>query len=297
MRQILSAAVTPFSDNDELDLASAARLYERGLRQGIDGFFIFGSMGEWALLTPEEKLELAELACSVIGSRAKLLVGISDTGLSSILRNAQRLQHLGHSHWTVLLPGGWAGPADPVKYVHTLANALDRPLFFYYLPGVNNVVLSPEQFRDILAHPRVAGVKNSAGSISVRKELLILKESVDFELYDGDEWAVDEALALGCDGVIAGFASTGGALMKRIAAQVESGNLEEASKLQYKLIDIYHNIYGSGVRWWCAGQKYALKYLGVLSSARTRVPAQQNLPEEHKALIRACIESNSEYLK
>lgn len=296
MGQILSAAVTPFTRDNRLDLESAARLYERGLRQGIDGFFILGSMGEWSLLTPEEKLDLAETACRVIGKRAEVLLGISDTGLPSILRNAERLRGLSHSHWVVLLPGGWAGPADPVGYMHRIADELDRPLYFYHSPQSSGVRLSPEQFRDILAHPKVVGIKNSAGSISVRRELLLLKRSLDFELYEGDEWAIDEAFALGCDGAIAGFASTGGKVMKAIANHVASGDLDAAAECQYRLIGIYHDVYGPGVRWWAAGQKYALTYLGVLSSETTRVPAQQDLPEEHKSRVRACVDANREYL-
>lgn len=296
MKQIISAAVTPFTNDDRLDLDSAARLYEHGLRHGIDGFFIFGSMGEWALLTPEEKLELAEVACGVIGARAKVLLGISDTGLPSILRNAERLRHLGHSHWTVLLPAGWPGPGDPVKYAHAIAEELDRPLYFYHLPQMSGVHLSPEQFRDILAHPNIAGVKNSAGSISVRKELLLLRRSLDFELYDGDEWGVDEALALGCDGVIAGFASTGGKLMKTIASQVEAGDLRAAAESQFRLIEIYHGVYGPGARWWSAGQKHALMHMGVISSDRSRVAAQQDLPDVHKAAVRACVDANRDCL-
>ena len=62
MKQIISASVTPFGEDGKLDLESAARLYELGLSHELDGFFILGSMGEWALLTEEEKCALAECA-------------------------------------------------------------------------------------------------------------------------------------------------------------------------------------------------------------------------------------------
>ena len=115
MKQIISAAVTPFTDNGKLDLDSAARLYQFGLDHGLDGFFIMGPMGEWALLTPDERDRLAELACSAIGTKAKILLGISDTGMPSILHNVERWNHLKHTHWTVILPGAWAGPGCPVR--------------------------------------------------------------------------------------------------------------------------------------------------------------------------------------
>ena len=148
----------------------------------------------------------------------------------------------------------------------------------------------------MLAHPRVVGIKNSAGNIRTRKELLLLKRTMDFELYEGEEWAVDESLALGCDGVIAGFASTAGKLMKNIAYKVDAGQLDCASDLQFRLIDLFHNVYGDGARWWCAGQKYALQYMGIFSSAVSRVASQQDLPESHRAAVRACIDANRDHL-
>ncbi len=297
MKQIISAAVTPFTADGKLDLESAARLYERGLRQGLDGFFVMGSMGEWALLAPDERDRLAECACSVIGKRAKVLLGISDTGMPSILRNVERWQHLPHSHWTVVPPGNWAGPGDPVKYLHDLADRVDRPLYFYYLPSFNGVTITMAQFKEILAHPRIAGVKNSASSLRVRKELLYIKRTQAFELYEGEEWVLDESLMLGCDGAVAGMASLAGKIMKRLAACVDGGDFAGASLNQFQLLDLFYAVYGQNVAWWTAGQKYALQHLGVLKAATTRVQAQSVLPEGLKASIRAYVDAHRQDLE
>jgi 4-hydroxy-tetrahydrodipicolinate synthase len=296
MKQIISAAVTPFTEDGKLDLESAARLYQFGLGHSLDGFFIMGSMGEWALLDPVERDALAQCACDVIGKKAKILLGISDTGMPSILRNMERWQHLPHTHWTVVPPGAWAGPGDPVKYMHALADRADRPLYFYYLPQFNGVTISMSQFRDILSHPRIAGVKNSAGSMRLRKELLLIKKEKNFELYEGEEWALDESLLLGCDGAVAGFASTAGKLMKELAAHIDAGDFPAASRLQFKLMELFYAIYGEQVTWWIAGQKYALQYMGVIKAATTRAAAQVDLPEAQRASIRACVDANRKIL-
>lgn len=296
MKEIISAAVTPFDEDGKLDLKSAQRLYESNLDKGCDGFFIMGSMGEWALLTSEERLELATCACETIGNRAKLLLGIADTGLPNILKNMDMMRYLPHSHWVLTLPGNWAGPACSVKYVHKIADAADRPVYFYYIPGFNGVNVSTAQFRDILSHPRIVGLKNSCGMIRVRKELLLLKKKIDFQLYEGEEWGIDEALIAGCDGAVAGFASTGIKLMKEIARRVDSGDFDGAREAQFKLVEIFHGVYGENAEWWNIGQKYALQYMGILSSAVSRIESQQDLPEESKAAIRACIDANREWL-
>ena len=296
MKSIISAAVTPYTIDGRLDLESARKLYEFNIKNGCDGFFILGSMGEWALLTREEKIELATCACEVIGKKAKVLLGVSDTGLSNIFKNMEMLQHLSHTYWTVILPGSWAGPACPVNYVHRIADAADRPIYLYYIPGFNGVTINIAQFKDILSHPNVAGLKNSSGEIRTRKELFFMKETLNFEHYEGEEWSIDEALAGGCDGAVAGFGSAGTKLIKHIANCVDSGDYSAARAAQHMLIDIFHKVYGDEARWWNIGQKYALKYMGIISTDVSRVEDQQILPEENKATIQSCIDVYRDWL-
>ena len=295
--RVINAAVTPFTAEGKLDLKSAARLYEHSLACGLDGFFLFGSMGEWSLLTQDEQNALAEVACATISQRARLLFGIHDVSLPRILGNMERLSRFSHSHWAVILPGGWAGPADIVSYVHRLADAADRPLFVYHLPQLNGLNPSLAQWRAILAHPKVAGLKNSAGMMRPRKELQMLKRELPFELYEGDEWAIDEALALGHDGVIVGFASLGGRLLRAIADAAGAGKHDEARALQYELIEIFHQIYGENTAWWSIGQKYGLQQLGILDHAATRVESQRVLPPERQAIIRTCLDQHARWFQ
>jgi 4-hydroxy-tetrahydrodipicolinate synthase len=250
MKKIISASVTPFAEDGSVDIDSALKLYNFNIDRGVDGFFIFGSMGEWPLLADDEKDALAQAACESVGDKAQILLGIHSTGMAGIQRNMERWSSLPNNpRWVIVPPGSWAGPKCPVKYVHAIADASDRPVYFYYVPGFNGVTVSPAEFRDILSHPRVAGVKNSSGSISMRKELVLLRRRMDFELYEGDEWGIDEALIEGCDGAVAGFASVGCKLMKRIANEVEAGNYRSAHELQFRLIDLYHSVYGPENAW------------------------------------------------
>lgn len=134
MKQIISAAMTPFTQDNEIDLDSAARMYEFNIKHGIDGFFLFGTMGEWALTSSAEKDMIAEHACKVIGKRARIFLGIQDSGLERMLENIKKWKHLSNEAWVVILPGGWAGPSIPVEYMHRLADSSDRPLYLYHNP-------------------------------------------------------------------------------------------------------------------------------------------------------------------
>ena len=101
---------------------------------------------------------------------------------------------------------------------------------------------------------------------------------------------------LGCNGAVAGFASTAGKLMKKIAACVDAADTVTAADLQFHLMKMFYAVYGERVNWWNSGQKYALKYMGILSSATTRMAPQEDLPESQRASIRACVDANRDHL-
>ena len=80
-KKAISATVTPLLENGNLDKAGLKNILERNIRHGIDGVFLFGSMGEWGSFSNAFKEEALELACGIIGHRMELLAGINATSL------------------------------------------------------------------------------------------------------------------------------------------------------------------------------------------------------------------------
>ncbi len=297
LKKIYSASITPFTDKGTLDVKSLERLLEFNLGMGIEGFFFLGTMGEWAVQSNRMKLELLETAVSIIGDRAEIIAGVHSSGFDGILENIENCSKYNCSSFAVQLPGGWAKPEDPVGYMKEIADFSSKPVYLYYVPVTNGITFSKEQFADLFVHPNITGVKNSSNSLKTRKELLILRQQQDFLLFEGQEWVVDESLALGCDGALVGMASLGAKLFKMIAAAVDKEDFERARGYQEIMIEIFNGIYGNDLHTVWVGQKYALQCLGIFSSSKTLVPSQRNaLGKEDKDRIEHCIKKYREYL-
>lgn len=297
MKKIFSASITPFvEDGSAVDTRSLERLIAFDIGHGIDGFFFFGSMGEWSLLSKEMRRMILETAVKAIDGKAEILAGVNAPGFAGIVENMEAYSIYPIDAYVVQFPGGFANPRDPVAFLHTLADISDKPIYLYYLPQVNGVRLSKEQFASLFSHPKVIGVKNSSSDQKTRKELLILKRSMDFRLFEGQEWTVDESLALGCDGALVGMAPLGAKLFKRIASAVDLRKLEEAFELQKTMIEIFDGVYGPSLNTVWIGQKYALTLLGIFSSFTTLVPAETRISEEDKRRVEACIERYKRFL-
>ena len=105
----------------------------------------------------------------------------------------------------------------------------------------------------------------------LRRELICLREKLGTGtlLLEGQEWAVDEGMVVGYDGMICGIGALGSKIMVGIARAVDAGNIAEAIRLQNVLISLFHEIYGCDLANVWTGQKYALMKLGLIESSRT----------------------------
>jgi dihydrodipicolinate synthase/N-acetylneuraminate lyase len=152
------------------------------------------------------------------------------------------------------------------------------------------------ELEKLLGHPNLKGIKNSSGSIPLRKELIGLKRKYDFILFEGHEWAIDEALMLGCDGALCGMGSLASKPMAAICESVRSGDFEKATELQLKLIEVFYGVYGKNLETVTLGHKYAMEKRGIFISHKTLIQDEEALTEGRKKEIESCLEEYKEFL-
>ena len=290
MKKVFSATVTPLRADGSLDKQGLGRIFERNICHGVDGIFILGSMGEWGSFSDAFKLELVEESAKIIAGRTELLVGINATGLGLSLEHIRRYRGFEFDSYVFMLPGR-TSTLDPVKSVLSVLDAAERPVYYYHCPPNNNVNLTLDQFARIMEHPNLKGIKNSSSNMWLRRELLLLKLDRGFNtlLLEGQEWAADEALLTGNDGMVCGMGALASKVMVNLARAADAGNLAETVRLQNVLIRIFHGIYGVGLENVWNGQKYALCCLGLAESPFTLAQEMDSLTDARKREIEQCL--------
>ncbi len=291
-KKVYSASVTPLTAEGALDVGGLSRIFERNIRHGVDGIFILGSMGEWNQFSDAFRDRLIAESVGIVAGRVELLVGITAQTLDGALAKMRRASVYAFDSYVFMLPK--AGEVkDPVRDVQTVLDAADRPVYFYYCPPNNGVQLTLEQFETILSHPNLKGIKNSSSSMWLRRELILLKRDKGLKpvLLEGQEWAADEALIVGCDGILCGMGALGSKLMVGLARAVDAGDVAGAVRLQNRFIRLFHGVYGPHLESIWVGQKYALQCLGLCASAYARAQNMDALTETRKREIEACVEA------
>jgi len=185
-----------------------------------------------------------------------------------------------------MLPSKRMSQIPPVDYLHSVMDHSDRDVYYYHAPANNGIEIDISDFTHILEHPNCKGIKNSANDIILRKKLLNLKKHKDFELLDGNEWSVDEALFDGCDGAVCGSGVLVPRALAMLSAAADSGDFKTAKNIQQQLTEIFTSIYNT--RSWL-GEKYALMLLGIIKSYHCRIQPDYMLSEEHRKNIEKCL--------
>ena len=73
--QILTAMVTPFDENGEIDFNATRDLVNHLIDNGTDGLVVAGTTGESPTLSTEEKVELFKFVVEVVDGRVPVIAG------------------------------------------------------------------------------------------------------------------------------------------------------------------------------------------------------------------------------
>ena len=290
MKKVISATVTPLLENGKLDKSGLKNILERNISHGIDGVFLFGSMGEWGSFSNDFKAEAVEIAVGCVKHRMELLAGINATSLPLSLEIMKDYARYDVDAYVFMLPGK-TSVLDPVKSILTVLDAAEKPVYYYHCPPNNGINLSLGQFETIMRHPNLKGIKNSSSNMWLRRELLILREEQQLNtlFFEGQEWAADEALIAGCDGMICGMGALCSKMMKTLAACVDAGDIPGAVAAQNRMIKLFHGVYGIDLANVWNGQKYALMKLGLIASPFTIAQEMDSLTDAARERIDRCL--------
>ncbi len=296
-KKVISATVTPLLADGSLDKEGLCNILNRNIRHGLDGVFLFGSMGEWGSFSNAFKEEGVEVASDCIRKRMELLAGINATSLPLSLEIMKSYRKYDLDAY-VFMPPARTSSLNPVRSVLKVLDAADRPVYLYHCPPNNGINFSLNDFAEMMRHPNLKGIKNSSSNMWLRRELLLMREEQGFKtlFFEGQEWAADEALFAGYDGMICGMGALCSKMMKKLASCADRGDVKGATAAQNNMIRLFHGVYGINIENCWNGQKYALQKLGLIATPFTIAQEMDSLTDAAKARIEKCLADMKEEL-
>jgi 4-hydroxy-tetrahydrodipicolinate synthase len=133
---ILTAIVTPFDDDLNVDEQAFVDLLHHLAAHGSDGFVVCGTTGEASTLTDEEHLRVVELAVQERPEGASIIAGAGSNDTRHAVHLTERATALGVDAVLSVTPYYNKPNRRGIKrHYEEVARATDRPIILYNIPS------------------------------------------------------------------------------------------------------------------------------------------------------------------
>ena len=244
---IIAYPITPFDQDEKVDISLFKNLVERLVTSGSNGIAPLGSTGVLPYLTDEEKESITEATIQQVEGRVPTLVGVSNLTTEKTIHHAKFAENEGADAVMIIPMSYWKLTDDEiVAHYDAVASKISIPIMAYNNPATGGVDMSPALLKRLLEIPNVTMIKESTGDIQrmhyLRKEL---GEEVAF--YNGSNPLALAAFAAGANGWCTAAPNLIPELNIGLYDAVQNNDLESAQKLFYEQVDLLKFIVAKGL--------------------------------------------------
>lgn len=235
---VITAMVTPFTADGELDREGAAELARWLVAQGNDALVLSGTTGEAACLTDEEQIALWRTVRAAVDVPLIAGSGTNDTRHAAELTGAAA----GAGMDAVLIVTPYynrPSQAGIEAHFRHVCAATELPVIVYDIPvRTGRKIGSDLILRMANEIPNVVGLKDAAGDPGATARL-IADAPEGFEVYSGDDPLTLSLLAVGAVGVIGVATHWAAPVMAQMISAFQAGDIARAQQLNARMIESY----------------------------------------------------------
>jgi len=197
---VLTAMVTPFSEDGSVDVDSFRDLATYLVDNGSDGIVVCGTTGESPTLSDKEKLLLFAAARDAVGERASVIAGTGTYDMAHSVHLTKQAATLGVDGVLVVTPYYNKPPQRAiVKHFEAIAAASDLPIIAYNIPARVVINIEPITISRLAEIDTIVAVKQAHDDLD---EARFIAEQTRLLLYSGDDPNTRAFLGLGARGVV-----------------------------------------------------------------------------------------------
>ena len=270
---LLTAMITPFDADGDIDEQAAVRLMHHLVDHGCDGLVICGTTGEASTLSQDEHLRMVELAVREMRGRCTIVAGAGSNDTRHAVRLADRATELGADALLAVNPY-YNKPSRRgiIRHFEEIDRATDLPIVLYNIPQRTAFDMSNDLLAELAQLEHVFAVKQANPANLERIDGL--------RIYAGNDDLLVDVLELGEPGGILTASHLFCAEMRRIVDEPE-----RRREIDQSLQDVYRDL---AVAPLACSIKAALNLLGFEVGA-PRLPYVE-LSERETQVVRAMLE-------
>ncbi|MBS3950155.1 MAG: 4-hydroxy-tetrahydrodipicolinate synthase, partial [Peptococcaceae bacterium] len=234
--RLMTAMLTPFTSQGEIDEAEVKRLVTHLIATGTDTIVVGGTTGESPTLTAEERVGLIKIVKAAAAERAKVIAGTGTNSTRDTIENSKAAMQAGADGLMVVTPYYNKPPQDSLfEHYAAIAREVDLPTMIYNVPGRTSCNILPPTLAKLAAIDVFFGVKEASGSLDQVSEIKRMVPE-KFLVYSGDDSLTLPMMAVGAVGVVSVSSHIVGAEMKQMIEYFVSGDTRAATHAHLALM-------------------------------------------------------------
>ncbi|WP_087971474.1 4-hydroxy-tetrahydrodipicolinate synthase [Oceanobacillus rekensis] len=242
---VLTAMVTPFNQDLEIDFEATRNLVNYLIANGSDGLVVAGTTGESPTLTDDEKLKLFKFVVNVVNGRVPVIAGTGSNNTKASIELTKEAEKTGVDAIMLVTPY-YNKPTQEGMYQHfsTIAENTSLPIMLYNIPGRSVVSLDVDTIVRLSQIKNIVSVKEASGVLDHIAEL-ISNTSDDFSVYTGEDSLTLPTLAIGGTGIVSVASHIIGRKMQEMINHFQRGEVAESGDIHRRLLPVMNAMFNA----------------------------------------------------
>lgn len=237
---ILTAMVTPFGPDGELNESATRRLARHLVDHGSDGIVVSGTTGESPTLTDKEKLRLFDVVLDEVGGDATVIAGTGSNDTRHSIHLTEKASRRDVDAVLVVTPYYNKPPrAGLVAHFRAVAESTEKPVMIYNIPSRTGINLEPDLQAELAQVENIVAVKQANSDMDQARQII----SAGLALYAGDDNLLRPFAEIGGAGGVTVTSHVLGEQMKEMYEAARAGDSERAQELDDRLRDAVETIF------------------------------------------------------
>lgn len=242
--EVITAMVTPFNKEGNVDYDKAAELAEYLLDNGSDSLLVAATTGECPTLTNEEEVELLSTVKRAVRNDCKVIMSAGSNSTIEAVKYAKMAEKEGADAILSVVPY-YNKPSQEGMKAHfsAIAEAVKIPVIIYNIPSRTGVNMLPETVAYLAKkYNNIVGIKQSYPDMDMVSEMKDLCPE-DFSIYCGDDSLILPMLSLGATGVVSVASHIYGEEIKSMIEDFKEGNIKSALNMHMILYPMFKKLF------------------------------------------------------
>jgi len=266
--RLLTAMVTPFDHDGEINYKKARKLATALINSGSDGLVIGGTTGESPSMSNDEKIRLFAEVKEEVGEQAAVIAGTTDNNHRNSIELSKEAEGVGVDGLLLTVPAYNKPPMDGLyEHFKAIAAATSLPGILYNVPSRTSLNMDHATTLKLAEIDNIVGVKE-ASSDPVQITQIIDGSPDGFRVWSGNDDETFSIMCTGGYGIVSVAAHIIGKQIQSMMGKILEGDVESAAAEHRRMLPIFKAIF------WVTNPvpiKYAVNRAGM-DIGGTRLP-------------------------